>query len=360
MSKPSQESLHSDALRDARLVQALQHMPDAHDMPDAALRNRVLQAAEEALLETTRASKKPANVAFTQRPTNPRLACWRWLLGQPGERVPLIGALASVMIASLITVMWMGRDLSEVQPHGDPMSPQVGLDGQANRAEKGLPAPAGAEPPLAAVAPVPEAARPLRQPAQAQPGQQVAKPAALSAPAVKETQDVAPTAPATQASPTVATRSDDSAIAAMPQPAPAAKASPPPVAQSLTVYDVRVSGNGQTRKLPPDQASALLAALRALPMPPATADDTAARRDMRASASALHSSSELTLSEGHGPEGSFSVETASGERWEISAQQVRISHGGETRTQALTQAQWLLLRQLASATQTKPSQNQPD
>jgi hypothetical protein len=46
MSKPSQESLRqADALRDARLVQALRHMPDAHDMPDAALRNRVLQAA---------------------------------------------------------------------------------------------------------------------------------------------------------------------------------------------------------------------------------------------------------------------------------------------------------------------------
>ncbi len=341
MSKPSQESLHPDALRDARLVQTLRHMPDAHDMPNAALRSRVLQAAEDALLETTGASRKPANVAFTQRPTNPWLAWWRWLLGQPGERVPLIGALASVLIASLITVMWMGRDLSEVQPHGDPMSPQGGLDGQANRAEKGPPAPAGAAPP-AAVAPVPEAARQLRQPAQAQPGQQVAKSTAPPAPVAAATQEIASTAPA------VATRADESAIAAMPQPAPAAKASPALVTQSLTEYEVRVSVNGQTRKLPPDQASALLAALRALPAPAAAAGDTAARRDMRTSATALRPSSELALSEGHGPEGDFSVETAAGERWDISAQQVHISQNGVTRTQALTHSQWVHLRGLAA------------
>ncbi len=353
MSKPSQESLHPDALRDARLVKALQHLPDAHDMPDTALRSRVLQAAEDALLETTRASKKPANVAVTQRPTNPRLAWWRWLLGQPGERTPLIGALASMLIASLITVMWMGRDLPEVQPHGDPMSPQVGLDGQANRAESNRPLPTGAAPPPAAVAPVPEAARQLRQPAQAKPGQQVAKPASPPAP-VTATQEIASPAPVG------ATRADESAIAAMPQPAPAAKASPALVTQSLTEYEVRVSVNGQTRKLPPDQASALLAALRALPMPPAAAVDTAARRDIRAPASALRSSSELALSERHDPEGSFTVETATGEQWNIRAHQVHISQNGVTRTQALTQAQWLQLRQLATATQNKPGQNQPD
>ena len=354
MSKPSQESLHPDALRDARLAQALQHMPDAHDMPNAALRNRVLQAAEDALLKTATASKKPANVAFTQRPTNPWLAWWRWLLGQPGERTPLIGALASVLIASLITVMWAGRDLSEVQPHGDPMSPQVGPDGQANRAESNRPLPAGAAPPPAAVAPVPEAARQLRQSAQAQPGQQVAKSVAPPAPVAAATQEIASPAPA------VATRADDSAIAAMPQPAPAAKASPALVTQSLTEYEVRVSVNGQTRKLTPDQASALLAALRALPAPAAAAGDTAARRDVRAEASALRPSSELALSERHDPEGSFTVETATGERWDISAQQVHISQNGVTRTQALTQAQWLQLRQLATATQNKPGQNQPD
>lgn len=354
MSKPSQESLHPDALRDARLVQALRHMPDAHDMPNAALRSRVLQAAEDALLDTTRASKKPANVAFTQRPQSSWLAWWRWLLGQPGDRTPLIGALASVLIASLITVMWAGRDLPELQPHSDPMSPPVGLDGQANRAEKGPPAPAGAAPPPAAVAPVPEAARQLRQPALAQPGQQVAKPASPPAPVAAATQEIASPAPA------VATRADESAIAAMPQPAPAAKTSPAPVTQSFTEYEVRVSVNGQTRKLPPDQASTLLAALRALPAPAAAAGDTAARRDIRAEASALRSSSELALSERHDPEGSFTVETATGEQWNIRAHQVHISQNGVTRTQALTQAQWLQLRQLATATQNKPGQNQPD
>jgi hypothetical protein len=123
---------------------------------------------------------------------------------------------------------------------------------------------------------------------------------------------------------------------------------------------VRVSVNGQTRKLTPDQASALLAALRALPAPAAAAGDTAARRDVRAEASALRPSSELALSERHDPEGSFTVETATGERWDISAQQVHISQNGVTRTQALTQAQWLQLRQLATATWTEPIQNQPD
>ena len=206
MSKPSQESLRRDALRDARLVQTLQHMPDAHDMPDAALRNRVLQVAEAALLEKATASKNPTNATPTQRPQSSWLAWWRWLLGQPGERTPLIGALASVLIASLITVMWMGRDLSEMQPHGDPMSPPVGLDGQANRAEKGPPAPAGAAPPAAAVAPVPEEARQLRQPALAQPGQQVTKPASPPAPVAAATQEMASPAPAAHRYPPAARR----------------------------------------------------------------------------------------------------------------------------------------------------------
>ena len=54
------------------------------------------------------------------------------------------------------------------------------------------------------------------------------------------------------------------------------------------------------------------------------------------------------------------IETATGEQWNIRAHQVHISQNGVTRTQALTQAQWLQLRQLATATQNKPGQNQPD
>lgn len=348
MSKPSHEPAPPDAMRDARLAQALRHMPDAHLKPDTTLRNGVLQAAEAALLETTNPSKKPTLVASTQRPSSPWRAWWRWLLGQPGDRVSLVGALASVLIASLITVMWAGRDLSEVQPHGDPMSPPVSLGGQANRAEASRPSPAGAAPPAAAVAPALAAARPLRQQTQPQPGQQVAKPATPPAPVAAVTQEVAPPAPAAKPSPAVLHQADGRADTAMPQPALAAKASPAPVTQSLVAHEVRVKINGQTHKLALDQAGALLAALRALPMPPAAASDIEARRDTRASASALRSSNELALSERHDPEGSFTVETAAGEHWDIRAQQVRISQGGVIRIQVLTRGQWLQLRTLAA------------
>ena len=44
----NRETSH-DSLRDARLAQALQHMPDAHLQPDPQARQAVLQAGMKAL-----------------------------------------------------------------------------------------------------------------------------------------------------------------------------------------------------------------------------------------------------------------------------------------------------------------------
>lgn len=355
-----------DALRDARLAQALRHMPDAQLQPDAALRHRVLQAAENALLETANRPERSADVASAQRPPSPWRAWWTWLLGQPGDRTPLIGALAGVLVASLITVMWAGRELPEGQRQGDSMSPPVSRSTQASRTETKsatLPdaaAPAPAPAPALAAAPAPEAKKPRHQPALAQHEPQAAMPAAPPAPVAAVTPEVAAPAPGGTAARTVSPEAARTADAAMPPPALAAKASPAPTAIAASKHEVRVSINGQTHTLAQDKASALLAALRALAQPPAPASTPPVRPNTQAGANVINSSQEQFLAERRGAEAPFTVETADGERWDISALQVRISQGGETRRLALTHAQWLQLRRLANSAQTESSHNDPD
>ena len=91
----------AENLRDARLAQALQHMPDAHMQPSAQTRHAVLQ-------EALRAAGAPS-------PAEKR-RWWHAWLGQPGHRVPWSAAVASLAVVGFITVLWYGQDVPDAVP----------------------------------------------------------------------------------------------------------------------------------------------------------------------------------------------------------------------------------------------------
>ena len=114
---PSGDSKRTpDTLRDARLAQALKHMPDAHMQPDPQARSAVLQAALKSLDTAPALPLHPPGDARGWR------KALHWLLGQPGQRLPLTGALASLLIASFVTVMWLGQDVPDANPESVPVS----------------------------------------------------------------------------------------------------------------------------------------------------------------------------------------------------------------------------------------------
>lgn len=90
----------AENLRDARLAQALQHMPDAHMQPSAQTRHAVLQEALRAA--GVKGHKKSR--------------WWHAWLGQPGQRVPWSAAVASLAVVCFITVLWYGQDVPDAAP----------------------------------------------------------------------------------------------------------------------------------------------------------------------------------------------------------------------------------------------------
>ena len=90
----------AENLRDARLAQALQHMPDAHMQPSAQTRHAVLQEALRAA--GVKGHKKSR--------------WWHAWLGQPGQRVPWSAAVASLAVVGFITVLWYGQDVPDAVP----------------------------------------------------------------------------------------------------------------------------------------------------------------------------------------------------------------------------------------------------
>ena len=363
MSPQPREPTQADALRDARLVQALLHMPDAHLQPTEALRASVLQAAEHALRSPATAPPVSATQGtLAQRLRNAWHAGWRWLAGPSSERVPWAGALASLLLASLITVMWTGREPPETPAQGDPV-PTVAV-------APPLPGPAGTRLPSVAeemraapvTAPQPDAPAPRAKPSLPDPAGEVAKSTAAPAAPVAGARPPAPLAAA--APPPFESAVSDGRPAPSPQPAHAAetappaalqtippaarlaKASPAPQVPAATEVTVRVSIEGQTHILRAEQASALLAALRTLPTPAAAATDVAPLPVDRADATAALPAPGLAARR-EAERAAFSVETSAGERWDISAGQVRFRQGAVLGTQALTHPQWLQLRALA-------------
>ena len=121
-------------LRDARLARALDHAPDAQALPDDSVRRAVRDAARRAVTPAAQP------------------AWWkRWWAGDAGQRLPWNAALASVLLASLVTLLWVDRDIPDAQPQGERR--------QAPAAPAAVPPPEPAagkvEPQPAAPAPVP-------------------------------------------------------------------------------------------------------------------------------------------------------------------------------------------------------------
>jgi len=97
---------HDEPARDAWLNQALRHAPDAEAAPPAAL--------SEAILREARNAVTPSRAAAPSRTMNPLLRWWSWL-----ARPPVAAGFATVMVATLVGVMWWDRPLDAFAPQPD-------------------------------------------------------------------------------------------------------------------------------------------------------------------------------------------------------------------------------------------------
>ncbi|MBI2772807.1 MAG: hypothetical protein HYX47_24540 [Burkholderiales bacterium] len=192
-------------LRDARLKRALESAPDAHMLPAAATRHAIRLAARRAV--------------------SSEATWWRRLApAAPGQRMPWNAAFATLLLASLVTLLWRDHEIPGAVPDG-PMA-QLPAPAQA------LPAPAAPATPAATSAPTPAPAEPAKK---ASPRPETdRKPAA---PRLRE--EAAPLAKSAAAPPVEARQADSVASAgsvaserASPMPAPAAPAAAPAARQA--------------------------------------------------------------------------------------------------------------------------------
>lgn len=123
-------------MRDARLKRALQAAPDVQQLPQEATRHAVREAARRAV--------------------RPRGSGWwaRWLSSP--QRMPWNAAFATVLLASLVGLLWQGREPPDARTdssRADAVSPPQPAP---------APAPAGSSPAPASAAPQTQAAPPQR------------------------------------------------------------------------------------------------------------------------------------------------------------------------------------------------------
>lgn len=116
----NQHNPQRDEDRDAWLAQALRHAPDANADAPTALSNSILREARAAA-----ASAAPVKAGDVGPPRWLALA-WDWLV-----RPPVAAGFASVMVATLVGVMWWGRPLDESLPR----APEVVSQAPPARAE---------------------------------------------------------------------------------------------------------------------------------------------------------------------------------------------------------------------------------
>jgi hypothetical protein len=221
-------------LRDARLHKALAHAPDARDMPAQAIRNAIKNKANDAI--NTR-----AGVRFDVNPS-----WWKRFWASTGRASsPWNAAFATVLLGSIITVIWYGHDVPDATLDERPIaSPQVqgraapsaataplAPAEQTPPASASVPAPALelAQPPLAKALPVPKPAKsPASSPkasdkGKTEPlGERRKEDASVSGNTESRMEQVAPSATGRAPAP----------MSPAPPPAPAiAAAAPPPAAQ---------------------------------------------------------------------------------------------------------------------------------
>lgn len=166
-----------EPVRDARLAQALLHMPDAHMQASHVTRQAVLRAAQAAV--------HPAPPAAPAR-------WWTrlWGAAAPGPKIPWTTALASVLIASFVGVLWHDQEVPGPIPQGPAPTPHL--------AEATAPTPSISsdsmqrpEPPAAQAKAKPGPARPQAPAAPAPPAAVVAPAMVLAAPAASPQSKVA-------------------------------------------------------------------------------------------------------------------------------------------------------------------------
>ncbi|MES3002046.1 MAG: hypothetical protein V4787_15250 [Pseudomonadota bacterium] len=147
-------------LRDARFRKALEHAPDADLRPGEAVRRQILARARDAVREA-----RPA-------------PWWRALWAPAGQRMPWNAALATIAVASLITVLWHDRQVPDARPEAAVVSGSLPAPA-ASSAVLSVAVPAASVPPAIVRAPASSAARArTAAPSQAQPGSQRASGAA--------------------------------------------------------------------------------------------------------------------------------------------------------------------------------------
>jgi hypothetical protein len=280
-------------LRDARLRRALESAPDEHLLPGEQTREAIRAAARQAVA-----------------PPRPTAGRWSKLWQSLGERhMPWNAALATVAVATLVTVLWREREIPRARPDGaqpdQPASPPAAAPPPVPAAPAGQP-PTVSSPPRAPVATAPPpAAAPARKAApvaklesqsrpqpqlqpvpQPQPPPPSAQPRAEPAPAASERRaeatvdafrdrsirDLAKSAPPPQSAEaskqaevgTAAGAPAPAAPAAMPRAAPSGLASQraAPVGQSWT--HLRIGASGRVVELTREQAPRLAQLLEEL------------------------------------------------------------------------------------------------
>ena len=96
--------------RDAWLAQALRHAPDANADAPSALSDTILREARAAPVRPAVRSVKP-QPGKDGSPMQWLVTAWDWL-----ARPPVTAGFASVMVATLVGIMWWGRPLDESLP----------------------------------------------------------------------------------------------------------------------------------------------------------------------------------------------------------------------------------------------------
>ncbi|MET4578652.1 hypothetical protein [Ottowia thiooxydans] len=203
----------SPGLRDARLAKALEHAPDAHMHPDAAIRASILNAAGAAVKPVP--SQKPKSGGW-----------WSWWRGEGEQRsrMPWNAALASVLVAGFVTLMWQGEPVPEARLDSEPVpqaeAPAVASpEPEAKESVQNQPAPdkpaigeaASAAPSPEAKIRAPATGPAMKKPAPPTPVLTPSPPSAAPAPAPAPAPDAAAPAKTLERSPA---QSDDSAATA--------------------------------------------------------------------------------------------------------------------------------------------------
>ncbi|WP_436293765.1 MULTISPECIES: hypothetical protein [unclassified Variovorax] len=180
-------------LQDDALRRALAHAPDHTSVPHWRLRKAILERAHDAVA--------PASITHAREPQ--ARPWWQRLVGLGGgSRMPWNAAFATVLVATLVTVLWQREPVPGARPDGEAM-----VAAQAPRVEAPA-APAVPAPPASTVpapptesASVPSSAPPapvLEAPAAPAPPPALARPQADEAESKKKE---TPQAPAAQSAP---------------------------------------------------------------------------------------------------------------------------------------------------------------